>query len=356
MRLVAIDGLNDTMRLGRTIYGANGEVLLNAGTILQERYIARVKQLNFSAVYVEDAFSEGIDVHDVISSELRQDTIRSIKNVFSTVSKPDEKQIQRFAQETNMLVKNITDQVMTNRDMIINMMDLKSFDSYTFQHCVNVSILATVLAVAMGKTHKEVLEITTAAMFHDIGMMFIPRELVNKPTLLTEEEKMIVSRHAKQGYEFASRYLPFKSTVLVTILQHHERYNGMGYPLGFKGAQIPEYARIISICDVFDAMTSDKPYRKAILPSEAVEYIMANEDEHFSKEVISIFLRKVAAYPTGLTVELSNGLTGVICGNKENLPLRPQVKIFTRGGNSEAAVIDLSDADYSSVTIVGVIR
>lgn len=354
MRLVSIDHLNENMTLGRTIYGNNGEVLLNAGTKLSVTLLEKIKLLDFKAIYVEDKFSENLEIKDVISSELRGETTRKIKTFFKSISKVDEKSTAFFAKETGLLTKNIVDQVMTNRDMMIEMIDLKNHDDYTFQHCVNVGVLSSVIGVALNFTHKEVTDLTSAALFHDIGKMFIPLSILNKPGPLTDEERAEMQKHPKLGYDFVSRYLPLSNTALNGILLHHEKCNGNGYPYGRKKNEISVYAKILAICDVYDELTSDRCYSKAALPSEAIEYIMANSDEHFDADIIKVFLKKVVPYPVGLTVELSNGMKGIVSKNSPDLLLRPQIKLFQKK-NDEEQFVDLSDFEYASVIITKVL-
>lgn len=354
MRLVSIDNVNENMRVGRTIYGGNGEVLLNAGTMLSPNLLDRIKQLDFKAIYVEDKLSENLEIKDVISTELRGETTRKIKGFFKSVAKVDEKAAALFARETSLLTKNIVDQVMTNRDMMIEMIDLKNHDDYTFQHSVNVGVLSTVIGVAMRFTHKEVTELASAALFHDIGKMFISHNILNKPGALTEEERAEIQKHPKLGYEFVSKYLPLSNTSLNGILLHHEKCNGQGYPFGRTKKDISTCAKIITICDVYDEMTSDRFNCKAVLPSEAIEYIMANSDEHFDEDIIRVFLKKIAPYPSGLTVELSNGCKGLVSKNNPDLLLRPQIKLFNSKYDEER-FLNLSDYENSSVIITKVL-
>lgn len=167
---------------------------------------------------------------------------------------------------------------------------LKS-DPMTYQHSVNVSSLSIQL-LKHSPYHLNETLIYYAGLFHDIGKSFIPIALLKKEYPLNREEFNQIKEHAKQGFRILQNY-KFPSDVLFAALLHHEKYDGSGYPIGFNGKEIPDIARIINICDVFDALTSDRPYRKAYSIRDALQ-IMEGSREQFDPELIDIFLSKVS--------------------------------------------------------------
>lgn len=350
MRLLSTENLREGVILGRTIYGSKGETLLRAGTALNAKMIKRLNKLDFKVIYIDDEFSGDADVKDVIKPELRNEAVHRVKKVFNSISEIDERTSFRFDKETGQMIKNIVAQVMANRDMMVEMIDLKTYDEYTFQHSVNVGVLSAVIGAEMNFSHKDMIDLTSAAIFHDIGKMFIPQDILNKPGKLTEEEFGLMQNHPRLGYEFASKYLPLSITSVNGILLHHEKCNGNGYPYSISKPEISSFAKIISICDVYDALTSDRCYKKAVLPSEAIEYIMASGDEHFDAEIINVFLKKIAPYPVGISVELSNGEKGLVFRNNPHYSLRPVIRLY-----SDAHFIDLMDRKNASVVITKVL-
>jgi uncharacterized domain HDIG len=163
------------------------------------------------------------------------------------------------------------------------------FDFTTYQHSLNVASLSIQLLKHSSYDLDEVL-IYYAALFHDIGKSIMPLTILKKENPLSVDEFITVKEHAKQGFRMLQKY-KFPSDILFAALLHHEKYDGSGYPIGFVGKEIPVIARIINICDVFDALTSDRPYRKAYPVKEALQ-IMENSIDQFDPELIDTFLTK----------------------------------------------------------------
>jgi HD-GYP domain-containing protein (c-di-GMP phosphodiesterase class II) len=350
MRLLKIDEIKEGMEVGETIYNESGHVLLKQGVILRPNLVQNVKKLRISAIYIADDFSKDIEVTPTIDSQLRNETVMKIKNLFCNSNSSDPKSITKDLDSINDLLKNMIDQIVSNRNSMVNLVDLKTHDNYTFQHSVNVTVLSSVIGVELGYNPKALLNLSKGAMFHDVGKMLVPLEILNKPGKYTPEEFDIMKNHPNLGYEFAKKNLNLTGDALIALIHHHEKYDGTGYPHQKSAKQIHRNAQIVAICDVFDAITSKRVYHEPILPSDAIEYIMGNSGKHFDPEVVDIFLKKVAAYPIGVKVHLSNGKSGLVCENFEGRTLRPKIKIFS--DNKDANVyLDLGDKENMSVTI-----
>jgi putative nucleotidyltransferase with HDIG domain len=165
------------------------------------------------------------------------------------------------------------------------------FDPMTYQHSLNVANLSIQLAKQSSHDLDEVM-IYYAGLFHDIGKSIMPLTVLKKEAPLTRDEFGQIKEHAKQGFRILQKY-KFPSDVLFAALLHHEKYDGSGYPIGFIGKEIPVIARIVSICDVLDALTSDRPYRKAYSVSESLK-IMDKSRDQFDPELIDVFLNGFA--------------------------------------------------------------
>ena len=249
------------------------------------------------------------------------------------------------------------EQILDNKDTMVNMIDLKFYDDYTFFHSVNVAVLSVLIGVEYGLSKKELLNLGVAAILHDIGKMFVDKEVLNKPGKLTSEEFEHIQQHPKYGYNFLKESFEIPTTVYVTVLQHHERYDGKGYPMMKEKDEILINSRIIGIADVYDALTSSRPYRKPLIPSEAMEYIMANGGIMFDLALTKIFARKVAPFPMGTYVKLSNGFSGIVIENYEDACMRPKIKVIldSEGNEIKPFAVDLkSDKTTRNVTITGV--
>ncbi len=356
VRLVAVDDLEEGSVLGKTLYSPMGGVLLRKGVTLRESLISSIKRQSLSAVYIDDVFTQEIEIKDVIKEETRSEISQKVKNLFCNIA--DNKgagSYDRSLKPIYELIESILDQIISNRKLVVNLIDLKNYDDYTFQHSVNVAVLSAVIGINLGFTHRAVTQLAIGALFHDVGKMFVPKDILQKKGKLTDEEMETMKLHSVYGFDFCKK-LNFTNEALIGVLHHHEKANGSGYPHGRVKSDIHINAQIIAIADVYDAMTSKRSYKEAMLPSDAIEYIMGNAEQHFSSEVVNSFIKKVAAYPVGLTVVLSNGSKGVVCENTEGLTMRPKVKIYPQTEAETPRVIDLAEPENRALTILQVIR
>jgi HD-GYP domain-containing protein (c-di-GMP phosphodiesterase class II) len=359
MRFVPASCLRQGMKICKTLYGKNNEVLLTAGTVLTDGYINRITQLKYNGTYIEDDLSKNIEVVNIISDELKQKTIRGIKDVFvkHTLNQSTGNQIKNQSlNSTKLLVENLVDEILNSSNLMINMVDLKVFDEYTYYHSVNVTVLSIVLGVALKLNREELYKLGLGALLHDMGKVFIPVEILNKPSKLTPEEFEVMKSHSEAGYKHVKDNYDIQAKSYIGILQHHERYDGNGYPDGKSEEQISLFGRIISICDVYDALSSDRPYRSGMLPSEAMEYIMGGSGMIFDPNLVKVFMKKIAPYPVGMCVRLSNNYTGIVLENYEDFCMRPRLRIYKKDDlDIEPFEMNLTNPDYNSITIVSTI-
>ena len=358
MRLIPSTCLKEGMKVGKSLHGVKGELLLQKGAILKKGYIERLQAMGYNGLYIEDKETEDIEVVEAISQDLRMKTVQTIKNTFMAVEagKPINMQKQ---QEIGKMVTNIVEEILENKNCMFNMVDLKTFDDYTFYHSVNVTVLSVTLGMGMGSNQQDLYKLGLGALLHDIGKVFIPIEILNKPGKLTNEEYEKIKEHAFLGYKYLKENFDVPITSYVAALQHHERYDGTGYPNNLKADKISLFGRIMAVADVYDAITSDRPYRKGFLPSESVEHIMAGRGTMFDPKVVDVFLEKVAPYPIGTKVKLSDGRIGYVAENYTGFGLRPKIKIIQEKEQKveEYYYIDLKmDRNLLSVTIVEVIK
>ena len=354
MRYIPAFCLREGMILARSLYGINGTLLLRRGQKLNRHHITHIAHLGFQGVYISDKLSEEIEIQSVVSDELRISAEKTICEIFDETMKTGiSKETATKAEHT---VQNITEEIIASQDLMVNMIDLKTYDNYTYCHSVNVGILSIVLGVSLGLNREKLYKLGTSAMMHDIGKVFINPDIIEKKARLTNDEFAEIKKHPALGYRYLQKTdykLPPIS--LTGILQHHERVDGSGYPYGLKKNEISMFGRIISIADVFDAMTSDRPYRAALMPSDVMEYLMGSAGTLFDANYVYLFTRKVAAFPLGTCVLLSNGLTAIVTENYPDCCLRPKVKIID--DSPVPVYCDLkNDRDLTDVTILKVVK
>lgn len=340
------------MVLARSLYGKDKNLLLSQGQKLKESYICKIQRLGYAGVYISDSLSDDIECESIISDQLRMSAVSAIKDVFIATSAPGgEEGATPAVTQARKVVEDLIDEILQNRNLMVNMVDLKIFDDYTFYHSVNVAVLSILVGIALGFPRSELYKLGLGALFHDIGKVFISKELLSKSEPLTSEELEELRRHPTLGFEYLKAHYDMPSKSYLGALQHHERYDGSGYPSRLTGAGISDIGRIIAVADVYDALTSDRPYRKALLPSDAMEYVMGGSGSMFDPEYVEKFTRKVAAYPLGTIVRTSNGMRCIVVRNYEDCCTRPCLRILEGG----KGFLDLRDnPDAMSVTIVSI--
>ena len=354
MRYIPTLCLREGMVLAKSLYGKDGVLLLQQGQLLKQSYISHIAHFGFQGVYITDKLSEEIEIKTVIDDELRNSAAKAVRDIY--VQSVTTGISQDMVDDAKAVVHDLVENIVKNRNLMVNMIDLKSYDNYTYYHSVNVGVLSIVVGVALGMNNTALYKLGLGALLHDIGKVFIDKSIIDKPDLLTPEEFEEVKKHPAMGYEYlVNANLGFPISALVGILQHHERMDGSGYPEGLSGEKIKKLSRIITVADVFDAMTSDRPYRPGMMPSEVMEFLMGGAGTLFDAELVYLFTRKVAAFPLGTCVLLSNGLTAIVVENYEDCGLRPKVKIISK--DAKPIYLDLkNDRHLSNLTITSVVK
>ena len=356
MRFVRMKDCKAGMTLARDIYGEYGVLLLAEGRPLSNRHIYALDQHGYPGLYIIDEHSIGLDLEEVVVDDvMRQSAINVVKEMFDKGANVVYVKNQEMYKAVSDVVYDIVDHIFETNPAVLNVPLMKSFDEYTYQHSVDVGILAIMLGKKMKMTRTEVLNLGKAAFFHDIGKMFIPKAILNKKGKLTRSEFEVMKKHPALGYDFTKEVLEQPSIINRAVLHHHERYDGGGYPHGLKGKEIPLLSQIISVSDVFDAMGSSRVYKKAQLATEGYEYIMASAGRQFDPDVVRLFTRTIAPFPAGLTVRLSNGLHAVVVRNNPSFMMRPLVRAFDPDDPGYYEYINLSDdMGALDITIIGV--
>ncbi|WP_326998719.1 HD-GYP domain-containing protein [Cohnella kolymensis] len=225
-------------------------------------------------------------------------------------------------------MSDILSDLANQKNMLFNLTHLHASDGYLFHHSVNVAILSGIVGIAKGYNRNQLMDLGVGALLFDIGMTYFPDQLWQKRTQLNKEERERLSKHTEEGFNLLRKQFDISLLSAHCALQHHERYDGTGYPRGLKGEEIHEYARIVAIADVYCALTSARPYRKAYSPNEAIEFLYANGNRWFDLELIKIFVNHIAVYPLATTVLLNTGQIGVVAAINPTSSNRPIIRII----------------------------
>lgn len=226
----------------------------------------------------------------------------------------------------NDIEKALPDMI-RNSDVLMRLSQLKKTDDYTFNHSLRVSILATMIGKWLGYSKERLSELAQAGLLFDVGKMKVPEFIINKKSKVTDEEFDVIKTHSQFGYRVLLKTEGVTNDIKYSALQHHERIDGSGYPLRLRSGQIHEFAKIIMVCDIFDAMTNDRPHQKKVSPFIAAEYIRLNSGVTLDAKICYIFLQNLAEYFTGKQVLLNTNEIGTIVLVSVNYPTRPVVNV-----------------------------
>jgi putative nucleotidyltransferase with HDIG domain len=226
------------------------------------------------------------------------------------------------------LVDDISESVNRNVSALITLARLKNQDDYTYMHSVAVCALMIALAKQLGLTEKQIKEAGTAGLLHDIGKMSVDSAILNKPGKLTDLEFEIVRRHPEEGHQYLLQAGGIGEAALDVCLHHHERVDGTGYPHRLKSDELSLYAKMGAICDVYDAITSNRPYKAGWCPADSIKKMASWSGTHFDADIFKAFVKTVGIYPVGTLVRLASGRLGVVVDQGAKSLLSPRLRVF----------------------------
>ena len=243
------------------------------------------------------------------------------------------------------LVEEINQSMERNPNALLTLIRLKNVNEYTYMHSVAVCMLMVALGRQMGLDAKQVKLAGTAGLLHDIGKMVIPNEVLNKPGKLTDEEFAVMKSHPERGWEILKSCYQVHETALDVCLHHHERVDGKGYPEKLSGDTLTLFARMGAVCDVYDAISSDRCYKPAWSPAESIRKMASWKDGHFDETVFQAFVKTIGIYPSGTLLKLKSGRLGVVMEQSTKKLTTPIIKTFfsTRANaHIPVEILDLS--------------
>ncbi|SDX66671.1 HD-GYP domain-containing protein [Paenibacillus sp. CF384] len=357
MRKVHINSVQPGEKLARPILQENGNILLGAGVELNQRFIDRLVGLGIDMLFIDDPLTEGLEPTTAIQDSTRKAASDTIFKTMNTLMDQQVTKGRTIAPELGRTFRKVFGDIMQDlirrEDVMVNLTNIHVADSYLFHHSLNVTILAGIMGLARGYNRTQLEELGMGAMLFDIGMTRLPKEILTKTTALTPSERTLMEKHTEDGFNIIRAQHDISLLSAHCALQHHERYDGSGYPRKLKREAIHEYAQIVAIADVYDALTSSRPYRKRYTPSEAIEFLFAAGNTYFELDLIKIFCKHISIYPVATTVLLSSGQVAVVALNDPLAVHRPTVRIIREpDGTAPAAAYQIDLKDQHKLMIV----
>ncbi len=302
---IPIKKLKEGMITAQSIYNPLGASYLTKGVELSPKYIERLKKAGLDGVTVTslDPKLKLAPPADIVQEKTRISAIHNVATAFQNVEDHgtlDPKPLQDIS-ETILL------DIIEQQRNLVQLTDIRLHDTYTFAHSVNVAILSALLGVLQKLPKEDLLKLTLGGLLHDLGKITVPHEILTKPGHLSDDEWRLMQGHPDAGRQRLKKMFPNDILLSTIALQHHEHIDGSGYPNHLQGEQIHRYARIVAIADVYDALTSVRPYKRAYTPSVAHRIMTTCSPGHFDLELLQLFFDNVAIYPVGTIVKTQLG-------------------------------------------------
>lgn len=339
-RQVASKELKPDMILAEPIYDIDGKTLFSEGLRLNVKRIERIQNLDKNIVFIEETSYEPTKaknmVHEhsgifeknaakrksILLNETRNEASDIVSEMLDTVL--DENSIK--ADKIKIIVERMIDVILIDERIVLNLSNLSAIDDYLLSHSVNVCVLSLVAGVYLGLTQTKLMKLGSGALIHDIGKMLVPQDIYNKPDKLSDEEFRDIQMHTIYGHKILKDTLKFDSEIANIALSHHERMDGLGYPYQLTKHDIPIFAKIVSVADVFDAMTTNRIYCDKVDYYQGVLYLIEHADTQFDIEIVKKFITMVGYYPIGLYVKLNTGDIGQVMNKNMLCPVVRIVK------------------------------
>lgn len=364
-KFIRTRSLQNGMIIDQSIVDRAGRILIARNTPMDEFHKESLLKMGIGGVYIREG-EEDEDAEDKSGSPVVSAAVQKVidNNMVADRAKVKLSEsvkarvvegIQYLYNDTESegftsATKDITDDLMkaiTDNDALaVDISALKVSDEYTFKHSVDVATMSMIVAKRYGLDDKDVYEIGISGLLHDVGKSKIPNEILNKAGKLTDDEFAMMKQHSLFGYGILKEKDDLSNQIKMGVLQHHEKMNSRGYPMGVGADKINLFARIISVADIYDALVTERPYKKPFSPRDAVEMIMSMTDE-LDINVMRSFLESVILYPVGTDVELSTGEHARVVENNPQYVLRPKVV-----GLKSGTTYDLSDIRNASIVIL----
>lgn len=353
MLRLPVSKLKDGMVLGQSLFNTAGGSYLVKGQPVTIDYIRKLRQIGIQSVTVTsmDPAYKLPPPPDVIEEKTRINAISTVYNTFQSIEENGTLDTTALQRVTDSIVFDLFE----NRNNLVQLTDIRAHDAYTFAHSVNVAVLSAMMGMLCHMPRDEISLITLGGLLHDLGKVDVSSDILTKNRGLSDREFKIMKKHPLDGSRRILNVsdLPKKSILAAIAAQHHEHIDGSGYPNGITGNEMHHYAKITAIADVYDALTSERPYKKAYMPNIAYNIMHNINKGQFDQDLLDTFFNNVALYPEGAVLKTTFGFA-VVKESKFGRTTTPIIILFADTNGkllNERSVIDLYETPDGAKSI-----
>lgn len=365
MRRLGVNYLEEGMEIARPIYRTDGRVALGQGVTLTKAYIKKLPEQGITSVYIKDERLKDLNIFGIISDNIRVKSLQDCKKINDGIvdlknriedgrinKKILSDSFEKIHDNLSKTAKGMVDDFLRVKNPMLTLIDTRINEDYIYAHMVNVAAMGVLLGKALGYNYTKLVDLAKGCLILDVGIiMGVSKKIREKVGKLSPAEMDEVKKHPEVAYSFLRQMKELTIMSTHITYQHHERYNGKGYPRGIKEKEVVEYAYVAGLVDMYDAVTNNKSYRRRVLPDKAREVLMIARDTFFPAYIVDKFLEKIPAYPDGTSLILSTGDEAVVVKqNTENLS-RPWVRIIKEGKKHLKDAYDINLEFENSITI-----
>ncbi|MCM3175773.1 HD domain-containing phosphohydrolase [Paenibacillus sp. MER 99-2] len=341
MKYVNVESVEAGELLGKTVYSANGTVLLSAGVQLTVFMVNTLKRIGVTMLYIQDEAFKDVETEDILDEATKRAVINEMSVTLEAVRSGKE----WSPKKVTLSIDKLLNDVLNGRELLVQLTDIRTKDNAQYVHAMNVCLLSSVIGLNMGLNYNQLKDLAVGALLHDIGKVGEP------PGGNSAANSSL--HHTWRGFEVIKNKREFSLLVAHTALQHHEHVDGTGLPRGIKGSDIHVFAKIVSTANIYDNLINGLS-GSSMLPHEACEEMMAMSGTRLDRDILIEFNKSVSVYPNGTAVRLSTKESGVIVRQHRGLPGRPVVRIARGSTRYSLDVIEIDLAEHTTVFIESV--
>lgn len=338
MRYIDIEMVEPGHFLGKTIYATNGTVLLSSGIQLTVYMISTLKRIGVTNIYIRDPLMPEVEPEEILSEETKRNLIRNMSETMDSIRSGKDFN----SRSISLVIDDLLDDVMRNKEVLIQLNEIRTKDNAEFVHAMNVCMVSSLLGMGLHLNQTQLKELAIGALLHDIG------KASEKPS---KEGEPPAKHHTWVGFEILRSKREFSLLIAHVALQHHEHVDGSGIPRQLSEDQIQLYSRIVAVANTFDNLLQQDYHGKKMMPHIACEKMLAMSGKELDHEVVVQFMRAVSVYPNGVSVMLSTREAGVVVGQHRGLPGRPIIRLLNRESDDDINSREIDLAKHNTIFI-----